>query len=70
VRDPVSKFRVGGAGEMAQQLRIIAALPEDWLNSQHLHGCSQPSMTPVPGHRIPFSGSCVSRRARNALRDR
>jgi hypothetical protein len=39
-----------GAGEMAQQLTVLAGLLEDpGFNSQHPHGSSQLSGTPVPG---------------------
>ena len=44
-----------GAGEMAQQLRALAALPEDLSSiSQHPHGSSQLSITPVPGDPAPL----------------
>ena len=40
-----------GAGEMAQWLRVLAALPEDLgFNSQHPHGSSQLSIISVPGY--------------------
>jgi hypothetical protein len=43
-----------GAGEMALWLRALAALPEDpGFNSEHPHGSSQLSVTPVPGDRTP-----------------
>ena len=50
------KLPVTGAGEMAQWLRALAKDPG--FDSQHLHGGSQPSVTPVPGDPMPSSGSC------------
>jgi hypothetical protein len=38
---------------MAQQLGALAALPE----SQHPHGGSQLSVTPVPAPILPFLGT-------------
>jgi hypothetical protein len=43
------------AGEIAQQLRVLAALSEDLgsFNSYYPHGSSQLSVTPVPGNPTP-----------------
>jgi hypothetical protein len=42
---------------MAPLLRALAVLPEEpGFSSQHPHGCSHPSVTPVPGHLIHSSG--------------
>ena len=44
------------AGEMAQWLRALTALPEDLgFNSQHPHGSSQLSVTLVPGDLTPMA---------------
>lgn len=44
------------AGTMAQRLRVLVALEED---SQHLHGGSQPFITPVPEDLVPSLTSMV-----------
>ena len=45
--------------EMGQQLRALAALAEDpTFSSQHPHGGSQQSVTPVPEDQIPLSSLC------------
>jgi hypothetical protein len=46
-----------GAGEMAQWLRILAALPKGpGFNSQYPHGSSQLSVTSFPGDLTPSHG--------------
>ena len=49
------KSKFVGAGGMAQRLRAVTALPEDspGFNSQHPHGSSQLSVTPVPEDLTP-----------------
>ena len=45
-----SKITIKGTGEMAQQLRALAALPKDpGFNFQHPHDSSQQWVTPAPG---------------------
>jgi hypothetical protein len=44
-----------GAGEMAQQFRVLAATG---FYFQHLQVGWQPSVTPVLGALMPFSGLC------------
>lgn len=44
------------AGEMAQQLRTLAACKGHKFSFQHPHGSSQPSVVTVPGDLINFSG--------------
>jgi hypothetical protein len=46
----------GRAGERAQQLGGLVALPEPGINSHHPHGCSQPLVTAVL--RTPMSSFC------------
>jgi hypothetical protein len=43
----------GGDGEISQRLRTLDALPEPRFNSQHPHGSSHLSVTPVPGLLTP-----------------
>lgn len=43
------KFLCAGAGERAQELNALAAFPEDWVESHHIHGSSQQFVTSVPG---------------------
>ena len=46
-----------GTGEEAQRLKALADRLEDpGFGSQHLHGGSQPSVTPAPGDLTPSSG--------------
>ena len=47
-----------GAGEMAHQLRALAALTEDLGSILAPHGSSQPSGTQVPRDLTPSSGLC------------
>ena len=52
--------RKNRAGEMAPQLRALAAFPEDPDLIPSTHNCdSQPSVTPVPGDLTPSSGILV-----------
>lgn len=46
------------AGEMSQWLREVTTPTEDLgsFSSQHLHGCSEPSVTPVSEDAAPSSG--------------
>lgn len=46
----------GGPGEIAQHLRTFSCRElRAWF--EHVHGGSQPPLTPVSGHRMPFSDS-------------
>lgn len=53
--------RVGGAGEIDQQLKALAVLPEDRLKSQHPYNGSQPPVTPVPRQLTPLPASVGTR---------
>ena len=46
------RAKEASAGEMAQQLRALAALPEDWLLTQKLTAIC---IAPVPGDLVPSS---------------
>jgi hypothetical protein len=49
-------LKLGVAGDMAQWIRTLAALPRgSEFNSQHPHGSSQQSVTPITGEPTPSS---------------
>lgn len=49
---------------MAQQLRPLLAISRgSGFHSQHPHGISQPSVTPIPGDLTPFLTSTGTRQA-------
>lgn len=59
----VFKWGKSRAGQMAEHWdgRALAALPEDsGFNSLHSHGCSQLSLTPVPGN-LTLSHPCTQK---------